>query len=137
MVTSYQRSLLPHKSIQLLSIKQTQGSVEYLYIIFSLLIYPCQCWVWEDVQMIKLCFWTEIIIFMFIYDTPFEIIQNWTLSLELDLRQRDLLEYIGHEYLFKNSFLSICLLQIYSDICSCQICLYEYIRTFVGECVRV
>ena len=27
--------------------------------------------------------------------------------------------------------------RIYSNICLCQICLYEYIRTFVRECVRV
>ena len=46
-------------------------------------------------------------------------------------------EYIGHEYIFGHSFVSIFLLRIYSDICSCQICLYKYIRTFVGECVRV
>ena len=46
-------------------------------------------------------------------------------------------EYIGHEYIFGHSFVSIFLLRIYSDIRSCQICLYEYIRTFVGECVRV
>ena len=46
-------------------------------------------------------------------------------------------EYIGHKYLFGHSFVSIFLLRIYSDIRSCQICLYEYIRTFVGECVRV
>ena len=46
-------------------------------------------------------------------------------------------KYIGHEYIFGHSFVSIFLLRIYSDIHSCQICLYEYIRTFVGECVRV
>ena len=46
-------------------------------------------------------------------------------------------EHIGHEYIFGHSFVSIFLLRIYSDIRSCQICLYEYIRTFVGECVRV
>ena len=46
-------------------------------------------------------------------------------------------EYIGHEYIFGHSFVSIFLLRIYSDIRSCQICLYEYIQTFVGECVRV
>ena len=46
-------------------------------------------------------------------------------------------EYIGHEYIIGHSFVSIFLLRIYSDIRSCQICLYEYIRTFVGECVRV
>ena len=46
-------------------------------------------------------------------------------------------EYIGHEYIFGHSFISIFLLWIYLDIRSCQICLYEYIRTFVGECVRV
>ena len=46
-------------------------------------------------------------------------------------------EYIGHEYIFGHSFVLIFLLQIYSDIRSCQICLYKYIRTFVGECVRV
>ena len=46
-------------------------------------------------------------------------------------------EYIGHEYIFGHSFVSIFLLRIYSDIRSCQICLYKYIRTFVGECVIV
>ena len=46
-------------------------------------------------------------------------------------------EYIGHEYIFGHSFVSTFLLRIYLDIRSCQICLYEYIRTFVGECVRV
>ena len=49
----------------------------------------------------------------------------------------NIFEYIGHEYIFGHSFLSIFLLWIYSAIRSCQICLYEYIRTFVGECVRV
>ena len=48
-----------------------------------------------------------------------------------------IIEYIGHEYILGHLFVSIFLLQIYSDIRSCQICLNEYIRTFVGECVRV
>ena len=50
---------------------------------------------------------------------------------------RFLFKYIGHEYIFGHSFVSIFLLGIYSDIRSCPICLYEYIRTFVGECGRV
>ena len=45
-------------------------------------------------------------------------------------------EYIGHEYIFRHSFVSIFLLRIYSDIHSYQVFLYEYIRTFVRQCVR-
>ena len=39
--------------------------------------------------------------------------------------------------IFEYSNIRIYWSRIYSDIRSCQICLYEYIRTFVGECVRV
>ena len=49
----------------------------------------------------------------------------------------NILEYFGHKYLFEHSRVSNLLKQIYSDIRSRQICLYEYIRTFVRECVRV
>ena len=45
-------------------------------------------------------------------------------------------EYIWHKYLFGHSFGSILFVRIYSDIRSGQICLYEYIQTFVHECVR-
>ena len=44
-------------------------------------------------------------------------------------------KFIGHEYLFVHSFESIFLWRIYSDIHLCQICLYDYIQTFVCECV--
>ena len=46
-------------------------------------------------------------------------------------------EYIGQEYLFGHSFVFIILIQIYPDIRSYQICLYEYIRTFIRECIIV
>ena len=45
--------------------------------------------------------------------------------------------YWSQIYIFGHSFVSIFLLRIYSDIRLCQICLYEYIRTFVGVCSRV
>ena len=41
------------------------------------------------------------------------------------------------KYFYGRSFVLICLMWIHSDICSCQICLYEYIHTFVRERIRV
>ena len=49
----------------------------------------------------------------------------------------NIFECIGHKYLLGHSFVSIFILRLYSDIHSYQICLNEYIRTFVRECVRV
>ena len=48
-----------------------------------------------------------------------------TLVLTLNQSVANIFEYIGHEYLFGHSFVSIFRLQIYSDIRSCQIFLYE------------
>ena len=48
----------------------------------------------------------------------------------------NIFEYIGHKYIFWHSFVSIFLLWIYSDIHSYQVCLYEYIRTLVRQCVK-
>ena len=45
-------------------------------------------------------------------------------------------KYIGLKYLFGHSFGSILFVRIYLDIRSGKICLYEYIQTFVHECVR-
>ena len=45
-------------------------------------------------------------------------------------------EYIGLKYLFGHSFGSILFVPIYLDIRWGKICLYEYIQTFVHECVR-
>ena len=56
--------------------------------------------------------------------------KKWLSNAECD-EYIQIFEYIGHEYIFRHSFVSIFLLRIYSDIRSCQICLYEYIQTFV------
>ena len=59
-----------------------------------------------------------------------------TLGSECDEYIR-IFEYIGHKYLFGHSFVSTFLLGICSNIRLREICLNEYIRIIVRECVRV
>ena len=65
------------------------------------------------------------------YFVPTFYSRVWQINLNIRI-----FEYICHKYLFGHSFVSIILIQIYSDIRSCQICVYEYIRKFIRERVR-